>query len=102
MRDTDPTSQTRAPAAIRNLPEVLSREDVARLLDTTTGDAPSARDVRDTCLLELLYGTGMRASEVCSLPLSAVREARAGMIRVTGKGGKDRLCPVGRQAGRCP
>ena len=75
---------------------MLSREDVNQLLLACEGDHP--KDVRDLCLLELIYSGGLRASEICGLPLTALRTRTDGYIRVIGKGDKERLCPVGRHA----
>lgn len=96
VRSDNPTSQVSAPQAIRSTPKVLSREHVQSLLETCSGDHP--KDKRDRVLLELIYSAGFRASEVTSLPLSALATRQDGYIRVVGKGDKERLCPVGRHA----
>ena len=96
-RREDPTSLIDTPKTQRGVPDVLSREDMARLLDACGDDA------RLTCLVELLYGTGLRASELCSLPLGALPRRKGGRweteaITVRGKGGADRICPLGKHA----
>ncbi len=65
------------------------------MIDAVVGDEPVAR--RDRAILELLYGTGMRISELCGLSISDL-ELETGLVRVLGKGGKERLVPVGRLA----
>ncbi len=97
-RRDDPTSRLDGPVGGRVPPDVLSREEVAALLEGCGDDA------RLKCLVELLYGAGLRASEVCALPLGALPRRRRGgawetqAIVVRGKGGKDRLCPLGQPA----
>lgn len=78
----------------RDVPDVLSREEMTRLISAAEGDA------RLTCLVELLYGAGLRASELVALPMGALPRRKAGVwearaITVRGKGGSDRLCPLG-------
>ncbi|MFP4639158.1 MAG: tyrosine recombinase XerC [Guyparkeria sp.] len=95
----------KAPRAPRRLPQAPDVETVSRLLDPTsrTGTTPPAgednrsREVRDRCLFEWLYGSGLRLSEVVSLDLDAVDRAN-GQVRVTGKRNKTRIVPVGRKA----
>ena len=93
-RTDDPTSQLDAPKSRRAVPDVLKREDMARII------AACGEDLRLVCLVELLYGAGLRASELVSLLISALPRRRSGRwetraITVRGKGGKDRLCPLG-------
>ncbi len=93
-RRDDPTTKLEAPRAAREVPDVLSRDEVVRLLDACGEDA------RLTCLIELLYGTGLRASELVGLPLGALPRRRKGRwesaeITVRGKGGRERICPLG-------
>lgn len=95
-RDTNPAQGLSAPEAQRGVPKVLSREQVGQLLNACAGDGP--KDKRDLCLLELVYSAGLRASEVCTLPMAALHTVKEGYIRVLGKGQKERLCPVGRPA----
>jgi integrase/recombinase XerD len=77
------------------LPKALSEEDVTSLLDAVVGAEPVHR--RDRAVLELLYGTGMRISELCGLAVSDL-DPSAGLVRVFGKGAKERIVPVGRLA----
>lgn len=98
LRDTNPAQGLSAPDASREVPDVLSREEVAALLSACEGEHP--KDVRDLCLLEMVYSAGLRASEVCTLPMTALHTVRDGYIRVLGKGQKERLCPVGGPARR--
>jgi integrase/recombinase XerD len=93
----DPTGEVGAPKVPRGLPKALSEEQVTRLLDAVVGDDPGAR--RDRAMLELLYGTGMRISELVGLSLGDLA-AEDGVIRVFGKGAKERLVPLGRFADR--
>lgn len=98
LRETNPAQGLSAPDASREVPDVLSREEVAALLSACEGEHP--KDVRDLCLLELVYSAGLRASEVCTFPMTALHTVKEGYIRVLGKGQKERLCPVGGPAQR--
>lgn len=96
-RKDDPTSKLDAPKVTRDVPDVLSREQVDALLQAC------AEDARMTCLLELLYGAGLRVSELVSLRLGNLPRRRLGLwetreMIVRGKGGKERLCPLGAPA----
>jgi integrase/recombinase XerD len=91
----DPTAELRAPRKTQKLPQVLSRDEVARLLATPTGSDPAA--LRDRALLELMYACGLRASEAIDLEVRDV-DLYAGILRARGKGSKERLVPVGRDA----
>jgi integrase/recombinase XerD len=91
----DPTAELRAPRKGQRLPQVLSRDEVARLLAAPKGTDPTA--LRDRALLELMYACGLRASEATDLQVSDV-DLRAGVLRTRGKGAKERLVPVGREA----
>lgn len=93
--DEDPTRLIAAPKLGRPLPQTLSEEQVERLLhapDTTTD-----LGVRDRTMLELLYATGLRVSELVGLRENQVN-LRQGILRVTGKGSKERLVPLGEVA----
>jgi len=83
------------PRLDRDLPDVLSPEEVERLL--AAPGRGTARAVRDTAMLELLYATGLRVSELVRLNLEDV-DLQAGMVRTLGKGGRERLIPVGETA----
>ncbi|MGH9018969.1 MAG: site-specific integrase, partial [Acidimicrobiales bacterium] len=91
----DPTTDIRPPGLARRLPKALTEEETGRLLAAPAGDDPAAR--RDVAILELLYGTGMRVSELAGLALADLG-SDTGLVRVLGKGGKERLVPVGRCA----
>jgi integrase/recombinase XerD len=93
----DPTAHLRAPRQPRKLPAVLSRDEVARLLEQPTGTEAAA--LRDRALLEVMYACGLRASEATGLEVSDV-DLEAGILRARGKGSKERLVPVGSAAGR--
>lgn len=83
------------PRRTRRLPGVLRVGEIERLM--ASPDVTSALGQRDRALLELAYAAGLRASECCGLPLEAL-DAAQGLVRVTGKGSKERLVPVGRAA----
>ncbi len=101
IRDDDPTATAERPKPRRHLPKVLSVADVDGLLEAARGAAaepdltPQRRlaALRMLALLELLYATGMRVSELVSLPATAGRAGRP-FIAVTGKGGRERLVPL--------
>lgn len=79
------------------LPKTLSEEEVAEMIDEVKGEEP--REVRDRAVLEVLYGCGIRVSELCDLKLDAV-VGEGELLRVFGKGSKERLVPIGGAAGR--
>lgn len=92
LRADDPTTGLESPRQGRALPKLLSEAEVEHLLDTARAD-PSPEGVRLVTLLELLYATGLRVSELVSLPLSATaRDPR--VLLVQGKGGRERLVPL--------
>ncbi len=91
----DPTADLRAPRKRQRLPQVLGRDEVAKLLGAPRGTAPAA--LRDRALLELMYACGLRASEATGLELRDL-DLRAGVLRARGKGSKERLVPIGREA----
>lgn len=93
----DPTAIIEAPKCLNKLPEVLSPREVDSLLAAPAGDA--AADVRDRAMLELLYATGLRVSELVSLRTTDVN-TDAGYLMTFGKGGKERLVPIGESAAR--
>jgi integrase/recombinase XerD len=109
LRADDPTVDLPSVSVTDLLPKALSEEETERLLGTVVGTGPSV--LRDRALLEVLYGTGARVSEVVSLDLGDVAGALEGLsgttgggdrgpafIRVLGKGGKERVVPLGRLA----
>lgn len=93
-RADNPAIQIAGPARARRLPKVLTVEEVDRLLAAAreTGRNPVER-LRNTCLMELLYATGMRVSELVTLPVAAAR-GDPRMLLVKGKGGKERMVPL--------
>jgi integrase/recombinase XerD len=99
LRADDPSPSLPRPRARRTLPRLLDHGEIAALFtraeDEAVGERPDA--VRMLALLELLYGSGLRASELVSLPLSAVPRD-APFLTVTGKGGQQRMVPVGNRA----
>jgi len=95
-RQDNPTSRLDGPATRRDPPDVLSRDEVSRIIEAAQGTEPA--DLRTMCLVELLYGAGLRASECCDLPLSALPAPGATVLIVRGKGDKERITPLGRPA----
>ncbi|OEH93661.1 site-specific tyrosine recombinase XerD [Bacillus solimangrovi] len=93
--DKDPSIHIDTPQAERKLPKVLSTPEVEALLSSPKGT--SAYTYRDRAMLELLYATGMRVSEMMDLDLSDVH-VTMGFVRCTGKGSKERIIPIGRMA----
>jgi len=91
----DPTARVDAPKPDRPLPGALTESDIDRLLAAPDEHTPMGR--RDRCMLEVLYATGLRVSELVDLQLDEVN-LRQGVVRVTGKGGRERLVPLGEQA----
>ncbi len=90
----NPVTSVSAPKARKRLPGSLDADRMARLLDIP-GDDPIVR--RDRAMLELLYSSGLRLAELCSLGLGDI-DLKDATVRVTGKGNKDRIVPVGRHA----
>ncbi|MGJ0237981.1 tyrosine recombinase [uncultured Novosphingobium sp.] len=99
LRDDDPSPALPSTVTRRPLPRLLSQEDVTRLLTRAEEEAASDRSdaVRLLCLLELLYGSGLRASELVSLLVNAVPRD-APFLHVAGKGGQQRMVPVSTRA----
>ena len=91
----DPTAALRAPRRAKKLPQVLNYSEVRLLLGAPRGDEPTA--LRDRALLETMYACGLRASETIGLEVGDV-DLREGFLRARGKGSKERLVPLGRQA----
>jgi integrase/recombinase XerD len=94
---SDPTENVPAPRAFRGLPRHLTPAQVEALL--AAPDVATPLGLRDRAILEALYATGLRASELTGLTLDAL-DLELGVVRVFGKGGKERLVPLGRQARR--
>ena len=115
---TDPTTRLHAPSGSGRLPAVLSRTEVDALLDSpslsrsTTGSNPApngpgesveflrARDARDDAVLEVLYGSGLRVSELCNLDVRSIGSGRR-FVTVLGKGNKERVVPLSEPSMRC-
>jgi integrase/recombinase XerD len=93
--DRDPTAGLASPRRKPKLPHVLNRSEVTRLLSQPQGPEPTA--VRDRALLEVMYACGLRASEAIDLKLGDL-DLEAGLLIARGKGSKERMVPVGRQA----
>jgi integrase/recombinase XerD len=93
--DLDPAREVRPPAPPRRLPKALPVDEVVRLLDTPGVETAGA--LRDRALLEVLYSTGARISEAVGLDLDDV-DAHERTVLLDGKGGKQRLVPIGRPA----
>jgi integrase/recombinase XerD len=91
----DPSEDVTAPRVPQGIPKALTEEEVEALLGAVTGDDATAR--RDRAILETLYGTGLRISELVGLDLGAV-DLEEGFLRAFGKGAKERIVPVGHTA----
>jgi len=92
---TDPSDRIDAPKLGRSLPKFLSESEVEALLDSP--DLKDPLGVRDRTMLELLYATGLRVSELVALKIDQIN-LRQGVVRVLGKGNKERLVPLGEEA----
>jgi len=90
--ERNPAALVPGPRQVRTLPATLSEPEMEELFDRPVVADP--RRLRDRALLELLYGSGLRASEACGLGIADV-DADEGTVRVTGKGGKERVVPLG-------
>lgn len=97
LRETDPTTKLRPPKLPSRLPKALSQDQVVRLLEAAgpepDDEAADRLRLRDRAIVELMYSTGARVSEVVDLDLDEVSDD--GLIRVRGKGSKERIVPVG-------
>ncbi|HUB81203.1 MAG TPA: site-specific tyrosine recombinase XerD [Bryobacteraceae bacterium] len=92
---TDPTEHLGAPKQWQTIPKFLNLEDIEKIIQAPDTTHPTG--LRDRAMLELLYATGLRVSELCRLGLSDCNPTH-GVVRTTGKGNKQRLVPVGREA----
>lgn len=92
VRQDDPTSAIESPKQTRTLPKTLAEGEVDALIKSA-GEQGGAESVRLVCLLEMLYATGLRVSELVGLPLSAIAEGNQ-FIMVEGKGGRERMVPL--------
>ena len=94
LRTDNPAIQIAGPGQDKRLPKILSEAEVDRLLDAARASGRSQADqTRNTCLMELLYATGMRVSELVGLPISATR-GDPRLLLIMGKGGKERMVPL--------
>lgn len=99
-RTENPAIDIRGPGKTRRLPKTLDTDEVERLIAAAREIGRTAEDrVRNTCLMELLYATGMRVSELVSLPVASAR-GDPRMLLVHGKGGRERLVPLSAPARR--
>jgi integrase/recombinase XerD len=92
---SDPSEDIGGPRVPQGIPKALSEAEVTALLNAVTGDEPRAR--RDRAMLETLYGAGLRISELVGLDLGDL-DLHDGLVRVLGKGAKERVTPIGRTA----
>jgi integrase/recombinase XerD len=99
LRRDDPSAALPRPRFERPLPRILDEPEIARMFEAAEDRAASgeAAASRDLALLELLYGSGLRASELVSLPRGAVRQGQP-FLMIRGKGGKERLVPISSRA----
>ena len=105
LRADDPSAAIESPKQARRLPKTMDADDVVRLLSRAAEDARTPdlspgerlRRARLSCLLELLYATGLRVSELVSLPMT-IAHATEPLIMVRGKGNKERMVPLNRSA----
>jgi integrase/recombinase XerD len=95
LLERDPTADLRAPRKSQKLPKVLTRDEIGRLLAAPRGPDPTS--LRDRALLELMYACGLRASEGVGLDVGDL-DLQAAVLRARGKGAKERLVPIGREA----
>jgi integrase/recombinase XerD len=93
--DTDPAAFLALPKQWSNLPKLLNQQDLERLFAAPDQSKPTG--IRDRAMLQLLYASGLRVSELCSIGVSDV-DSNLGVVRVLGKGNKQRLVPVGKVA----
>lgn len=96
IRKEDPTTAIESPKQTRTLPKTLSEAEVSTLIKTAANGG-GADSVRLVCLLEMLYATGLRVSELVGLPLSAIGEDMQ-FLMVAGKGGRERMVPLSEPA----
>jgi integrase/recombinase XerD len=94
-RQDNPTALISAPRIHRSLPQTLSESEVEKLL--AAPDIDNVYGLRDRCMLELMYGSGLRVSELVGLRLNQIN-TNLGLVRLIGKGNKERVVPVGEEA----
>jgi integrase/recombinase XerD len=95
IREDNPAAELSPPRRPRKLPRTLSPGEAERLIEAAAGTTPRA--LRDSAIVELLYGAGLRVSELTGLDRGSV-DLDARLLRCTGKGGKERIVPIGRKA----
>lgn len=93
--EIDPTAKLKSPKITRSIPKVLSENQVERLLSAP--DVTTTLGLRDKAILELMYASGLRVSEIVTLPYEQLNLS-AGLVRVVGKGNKERIVPIGELA----
>jgi integrase/recombinase XerD len=93
--DTDPTERLRAPKQWRTIPKFLNLEEINKIIEAPDAGRPTG--LRDRAMVELLYAAGLRVSELCRLGVGDI-ELDLGVLRVNGKGNKQRLVPAGKSA----
>jgi integrase/recombinase XerD len=100
VRSDDPCGAVEAPRLMRPLPKILSAAEALALVETARNlalESSQSEGLRLLCIVEMLYASGMRVSELAALPLAAVRNKER-FIHVRGKGGRERLAPMGAAA----
>ncbi len=97
VREDDPISLIQNPKLPKSLPKTLSEQEVEKLLSAPEADSDPVQ-LRDKAMLELLYATGLRVTELISMQMNQI-SLQQGVVRVTGKGNKERLVPIGEEAG---
>jgi integrase/recombinase XerD len=93
--DTDPVERLRAPRQWRTIPKFLNLEEIDKIIQAPDASRPTG--LRDRAMVDLLYASGLRVSELCRLGMGDI-ELDLGVLRVTGKGNKQRLVPAGKSA----
>ncbi len=93
----NPAAQTRTPRIRRPLPRFLSVDEAVAFVEMDMGDLPAAK--RDAAIVETLYGGGLRVSELTNLNLDSI-DLESGIAKVVGKGGKERIVPIGKAAAK--
>ena len=94
-RQDNPTALIHAPKIQRSLPQTLTEDDIGALLEAP--DCDSDYGLRDRCMLEIMYSSGLRVSELVALQMNQIN-TNLGLVRLTGKGNKERVIPVGEEA----
>jgi len=94
-REGNPTALITAPKVQQILPHTLSEEDINKLIEAP--DTTSSYGLRDRCMLEMMYSSGLRVSELVALQMNQIN-TNLGLVRLTGKGNKERVIPVGEEA----